>query len=133
VTTEDDFQVALDLHLTDWQTRLVFADWLEEYGTPEQKSRAPGYRKMGHFRRYPHSLRVTDGYPWYFEIGHAVNVTDTDAAFDRVGNVLPPTWWRLIRTIAAQSLNYTKYFRSRREAENAAADAWYALVKEGIG
>jgi uncharacterized protein (TIGR02996 family) len=30
VTTEDDFQAKLDADPSDWQTRLVFADWLEE-------------------------------------------------------------------------------------------------------
>jgi uncharacterized protein (TIGR02996 family) len=31
VTTEDDFQSALDKDPEDWQTRLVFADWLQEH------------------------------------------------------------------------------------------------------
>ncbi len=30
MTTEEDFQAALDLHPDDWQTRLVFADWLQD-------------------------------------------------------------------------------------------------------
>jgi uncharacterized protein (TIGR02996 family) len=40
MTTEDDFQNAIDANRDDWQTRLVFADWLEERGDP----RAEGYR-----------------------------------------------------------------------------------------
>ena len=32
MTTEDDFQRALDANPDDWQTRLVFADWLEDRG-----------------------------------------------------------------------------------------------------
>lgn len=40
MTTEDDFQNALDAEPDDWQTRLVFADWLEEQGDP----RAEAYR-----------------------------------------------------------------------------------------
>lgn len=43
VTTEDDFQATLDADPSDWQTRLVFADWLEEHGDP----RAAGYRALG--------------------------------------------------------------------------------------
>ena len=43
VTTEDDFQRALDKNPDDWQTRLVFADWLEERDDP----RAEGYRALG--------------------------------------------------------------------------------------
>ena len=34
MTKEDDFQKALDAHPEDWQTRLVFADWLQERGDP---------------------------------------------------------------------------------------------------
>jgi uncharacterized protein (TIGR02996 family) len=34
VTTEDDFQLVLDKNLDDWQTRLVFADWLQEREDP---------------------------------------------------------------------------------------------------
>jgi uncharacterized protein (TIGR02996 family) len=49
VTTEDDFQAALDEHPDDWQTRLVFADWLQECGDP----RADGYRALGVRRRVP--------------------------------------------------------------------------------
>ncbi len=40
---EDDFQDALDADPSDYFTRLVFADWLEERGDP----RAAGYRALG--------------------------------------------------------------------------------------
>jgi uncharacterized protein (TIGR02996 family) len=46
MTTEDDFQRALDEHPKDWQTRLVFADWLQDRDDP----RAAGYRAMGELR-----------------------------------------------------------------------------------
>jgi uncharacterized protein (TIGR02996 family) len=49
VTTEDDFQAKLDANPDDWQTRLVFADWLQERGDP----RAEGYRALGLLRRVP--------------------------------------------------------------------------------
>ncbi len=49
MTTEDDFQAALDAHPEDWQTRLVFADWLQERGDV----RAEGYRALGVLRRSP--------------------------------------------------------------------------------
>jgi uncharacterized protein (TIGR02996 family) len=51
VTTEDDFQAALDASPEDWQTRLVFADWLQERGD----RRAAGYRVLGLHRCYPAS------------------------------------------------------------------------------
>lgn len=53
MTTEDDFHAVLDAHPRDWQTRLVFADWLDERGDP----RAEGYRMMGHARMAPHGPR----------------------------------------------------------------------------
>jgi uncharacterized protein (TIGR02996 family) len=43
VTTEEDFQNALDANPKDWQTRLVFADWLQERGD----ERAEGYPALG--------------------------------------------------------------------------------------
>lgn len=49
MTTEEDFQAALDAHPDDWQTRCVFADWLQEHGDP----RAEGYRALGTLMRYP--------------------------------------------------------------------------------
>lgn len=49
MTSEDDFQAALDAHPEDHQTRLVFADWLQERGDP----RADGYRALGFLRRWP--------------------------------------------------------------------------------
>jgi uncharacterized protein (TIGR02996 family) len=49
MTTEDDFQRALDANPDDWQTRLVFADWLQERDDP----RAEGYRAMGLWRLAP--------------------------------------------------------------------------------
>src|SRR5262245_36399580 len=47
MTTEDDFQAALDANPNDWQSRLVFADWLQERGDP----RADGYRALGVLRK----------------------------------------------------------------------------------
>lgn len=54
MTTEDDFQAAT--HPDDWQTRLVFADWLEECGDP----RAVGYRALGFRRLHPLFTRWWD-------------------------------------------------------------------------
>lgn len=49
MTTEGDFQVALDADPSDWQTRLVFADWLQERDDP----RAEWYRVSGTYRKRP--------------------------------------------------------------------------------
>ena len=87
MTTEDDFHDALDTNINDWQTRLVFADWLQDRGDP----RAEGYRalSLGHIpdrtssgdrvlawhwwrrhhngRAYP-SKRVSLPYDWYDKV-----------------------------------------------------------------
>jgi uncharacterized protein (TIGR02996 family) len=49
MTTEDDFQKAIDESPEDWQTRLVFADWLQDRGDP----RAAGYRAIAILQRRP--------------------------------------------------------------------------------
>ena len=49
MTTEEDFQHALDVRPCDWQTRVVFADWLQDRDDP----RAEGYRAMGALGRVP--------------------------------------------------------------------------------
>ena len=49
MTTQDDFLRALDEHPDDWQTLLVFADWLQEREDP----RAEGYRAMGLLQLVP--------------------------------------------------------------------------------
>jgi uncharacterized protein (TIGR02996 family) len=54
VTTEDDFQRALDANPRDWHTRLVFADWLQDRSDP----RADGLRAIALNKRYPLSARV---------------------------------------------------------------------------
>jgi uncharacterized protein (TIGR02996 family) len=59
VTTEDDFQAALDANPGDHHTRLVFADWLEERGD----ERAEGYRYFGRYKRRPKSEKC-DGSFW---------------------------------------------------------------------
>ena len=38
MTTEDDFQQALDANPDDHHTRLVFADWLQERGDPRAET-----------------------------------------------------------------------------------------------
>lgn len=49
MTSEDEFQAMLDANPDDWQTRLIFADWLED----RADVRADGYRALGHLRRVP--------------------------------------------------------------------------------
>ena len=49
MTTEDDFRAALDADPADWQTLLVFSDWLPD----RADLRADGYRAIGMLRVRP--------------------------------------------------------------------------------
>lgn len=107
MTTEDDFQAAIDAHPEDWQTRLVFADWLDEHGDP----RAAGYRALarGGFRPIAYAPYCA----WWREgIGQKRRHDD-----------LPNDWFTLLATA---SENFKKY-RTRREADDSAALAFAKL------
>lgn len=114
MTTEDDFQAALDAHPDDWQTRLVFADWLQERGDP----RAEGYRALGALRR--RGLPDLE-YACWFD-AHEQRGGD-DKASD-----LPRDWFRLIeggnRDLYVSS---AAAFPTRRAADDAAARAFGQL------
>lgn len=61
MVTEEDFQSALDLNWGDWQTRLVFADWLEERGDV----RADGYRALGVLNLRPYKPSSVKQCPYW--------------------------------------------------------------------
>lgn|GEM_PF-1384495 len=88
MTTEDDFQSALDANPDDWQTRLVFADWLEERGD----RRAEGMRALGMLRLWPYRWRYSPDpagvYRWLFHNGKG---TDSGKSIPRC-HVLPQDW-----------------------------------------
>lgn len=111
MTTEDDFQAALDLHPDDWQTRLVFADWLEERGDP----RAEGYRALGHEQAYP-IFDVRDGATvWFRKSSHG-------GAWPN-HCYLEDDWMDRMAEVFHHWINYW----TRREAEDAAARAFAKL------
>src|SRR3954452_8555626 len=88
MTTEDDFQAALDTHPDDWQTRLVFADWLQERGDP----RADGYRALGLLRRCPHHYTGDSPPSWGFDRAGVFPQDDEEIT-------LPPDWFEAIDRI----------------------------------
>src|SRR5579862_8640416 len=79
----------LDAHPDDYQTRLVFADWLEEHGDP----RAPGYRALGALGIAPENWTLPldrAQYPiarWCYHNGQA----NTDGK-PLTGGILPVDW-----------------------------------------
>ena len=119
MTTEDDFQSALDAHPEDWQTRLVFADWLDERGDP----RGPGYRALA-VRRWQ-AYQPTGGGYWTVGDYSADNRNDLSDLpkdwFRRVWNATP----RDERTQA--SMGRWIALDTRREVEDAAALAFAKL------
>jgi uncharacterized protein (TIGR02996 family) len=113
VTTEDDFQAALDQNPEDWQTRLVFADWLDERGD----ERGPGYRALGLQRHRPPR---GNGYVW-FNAANYGRIT-----FDN----LPADWFRELFHEKGGVPDAFKVWGTRREAEDAAALAFAKLPPE---
>ncbi|MBM3982184.1 MAG: TIGR02996 domain-containing protein [Planctomycetes bacterium] len=117
MTSEADFQRALDANPDDWQTRLVFADWLDERNDP----RADGYRALGVQELRPFCVRDCywwtaegDGFPYY--------------------NHLPPDWFRLVAGYEHRSEGRWRWPDSstqdrdnRAQIEDAAARAFHAL------
>jgi uncharacterized protein (TIGR02996 family) len=133
MTTEDDFHAALDTNPDDWQTRLVFADWLQERGDP----RADGYRALGLLRLRPYVAR--EHYPDYDgdgQFGWCIGTNEDYADREEFrGRLLPKDWFRLVssrnrNTREACSTRYWVYFRSRRVCEDLAALAFAKLPED---
>jgi uncharacterized protein (TIGR02996 family) len=131
VTTEDDFQKALDAQPDDWQTRLVFADWLDERGDP----RAEGYRALGALRRVPFdgdpyaSSRVSSRRPDGWESGWSF----WGGSFDYIRGAKPSTlpWeWRSLLPSNGDGHDSGTWAKTRREAEDVAAIAFSRLPAE---
>jgi uncharacterized protein (TIGR02996 family) len=122
VTTEDDFQRALDALPEDWQTRLVFADWLQEQGDP----RAEGYRALGFLRLWP-TFDAREP-RWLYHNGTS-EVMDSWPEYARTHNLLPRDWHEAV--VSEERIgNWTiwcGYEPSRRKSEDKIALAFTRL------
>ncbi len=125
MTTEEDFQHALDANPNDWQTRLVFADWLQDRDDP----RAEGYRAMGFLRARPVDIWFDDdGAPFWGivapKVGWGPQVPEVGA--------IP--WARDVacefEQQCPQDYRTWRCHYSRRAAEDAIALAFAALPAE---
>lgn len=127
MTTEDDFQAALDASPDDWQTRLVFADWLQERGDP----RAEGTRALGVMRRCPRhenegTSHASDCRPyWASEGNHAAGFECSE---------LPHDWFEVL-DVRGKSEYFAPRWTDRTDAtrhelETAAALAFTKLPPE---
>lgn len=129
MTTEDDFQAALDREPGDWQTRLVFADWLEDRDDP----RAEGYRALGALRKNPYHYadRLPNRPTWGFWNAGAYGA---GVAMKDVGRQhLPQSWFEQLPD-ANSTQDYMQSWwphvsdrLTRRAAEDAAALAFAKL------
>jgi uncharacterized protein (TIGR02996 family) len=113
MTSEEDFQAALDAHPEDWQTRLVFADWLDERGDP----RGPGYRALGAMRNAPDRFSDDSGCSWTWWMG--------SPGLSR-REYLSPDWWELLSG-GDEDSDVTREYLTRRAADDAAARAFAKL------
>jgi uncharacterized protein (TIGR02996 family) len=124
VTSEEDFQSWLDLHPEDWQTRFVFADWLDERGDV----RGPGYRAIGVNRLGPvvgkpgkNGFNSHGRWCWAEIVsGRSIRWSITRVWFSKLSCAVQLT--------TAQWGGYA-YYDSRRDAEDDAARA-FALLSD---
>lgn len=120
MTTEDDFQRALDENPDDWQTRLVFADWLQERDDP----RAEGYRALGALNKFARRQPITSS---AFGFTHPGN--DRVAELRMESATLPSDWWSAAWEATPTYERNLWWFNrhSRCGAEDAAALAFAKL------
>jgi uncharacterized protein (TIGR02996 family) len=117
VTTEDDFQAALDADPADWQTRLVFADWLDERNDP----RAAGFRELGRLRLNPVLCVQSSGGARHYILGSKEAVSSSvDKKYHPC--MLSPDWFaRCGRGDAFHDSGSWRFYDTRRAADDAAA------------
>lgn len=113
MTTEDDFQSALDADPNDWQTRLVFADWLDERGDV----RGPGYRALGMMKNAPDHFSDEGAHAWTWWRGVRTLCRH---------EYLCAEWWDLL-TGGDEDSEMTREYLTRRAADDAAARAFVKL------
>jgi uncharacterized protein (TIGR02996 family) len=90
LTTEDDFRRVIDANPSDWQTLLVFSDWLRERNDP----RADGYTALAVRRQVPYN----HGRQWCWW-GQRSGLS----AHRRKPNLLPDDWYAALERAPSQS------------------------------
>jgi uncharacterized protein (TIGR02996 family) len=124
MTTESDFQTALDADPSDHLTRLVFADWLQD----REEKRAEGYRALANWNCSPFSSG-SGTVIWYSaeDYNYPFPYDPKDKNGHGKGNkcalAMLPNWW--IRYFPRYyNRNGFLGFSSRQEAEDEAAIAY---------
>jgi uncharacterized protein (TIGR02996 family) len=121
VTTEDDFQSALDARPGNWRTRLALADFFHERGDP----RGEGYRALGLLRLCPF---VDPALFWWTTL--PANCCPSQGVRGN-GCSLPADWFELVdlspNSDSFKPLAQGDTTATRREVEDAAAVAFGKL------
>lgn len=125
MTTEDDFLHQLLVEPCDFQTRLVFADWLQERDDP----RADAYCVIAHLKKLPEHFLPTQSYSgrevwcWW---------RPTVKSFLETPSVITDDWFNALRGFldhfryAESHYNFRDY-RNPLDAERALVDAFLRL------
>lgn len=129
MTTEEDFQLALDANPDDFHSRLVFADFLQDRDDP----RTEGYRAMGLLRIRPSVLSS----------GRSVITSESirgelaKLTMDKHGcAIFPNVWFDAVcvssptRKRECFAASGWKFFETRTLAENRVAEAFAKLTPE---
>lgn len=128
MTTEDDFQRALDLNWQDWQTRLVLADFLQDLND----RRAAGYRALGVLRAFPDCWRANEPC-WRSQVNFSPRPVGTPTP------ILPKDWYSALPVGATyeKAWNWNSWGKcswvglsGRKEIEDVAAEAFLKLPAE---
>ena len=126
MTSESDFQAALNSAPDDWQTLLVFSDWLREQGD----RRADGYLAMGRARLVARCLNKGqfDSERWVWWDADCYSLYSFPAKKDDETSraMLPADWFGLIPL--ARTLS--KSFPTRQQAMDAAATTFSNMSPE---
>ncbi|MBM3980946.1 MAG: TIGR02996 domain-containing protein [Planctomycetes bacterium] len=132
MTTEDDFNLALDENPDDWHTRLVFADWLDDRADP----RASGYRALGTIRRRSFMCGYDNGSAGQWNGAGWVACGETG---DREKFTLPRDWFDLVEGFGSDA-TYRPLYQgqierkvTRRAVEDAMARAFLKLPEARRG
>ena len=134
MTTEEDFHDALDANPDDHNTRLVFADWLQDRDDP----RAEGYRALGVRRVRPvgtaarRTLWDRPGYPSRRAVetwGRRAVTRDDSLRFEDAQTAQLPDDWLAVIPLDDTDDRW-RVRETRREVEDAAALAFSKLPAE---
>lgn len=125
MTTEAQFQAALDADPDSHMTRLAFADFLEEQDPPDP--RAAGMRWLGQNRLRPILITLAGDNRQRWIFGDGTKMADGPLKRKYKDCMLPGILFTAIRRQDTYGRDTWKYFAKRTTAENNAALAVYRL------